>query len=438
MTNAIQIMQRTVAAAALVAGMMILLLAVRAEANPVEDLYTVQVPVAGSSSAQLQQGYRDGLKAVLLRASGNRQVFENEGIDEVLADAESLLQSYQYLRADSGQNELRMTFGSVGVTRALAGIGAAVWGANRPVTLAWVAVEDRGNRRLLVPESESGGAWPGYFRDAAMDRGLPLAFPSGEAAADRRLLSEVWGQFMGSIREASAGSQYDFLTAVRVSGRAGGWEASWVMEGPGMDETSSVRADTPQMLARQVIDAWADQLAARYAVAGGDLEDATRVEGVLEGLQTVDDFGAAKRALESMNPVTGLSIASASRERLVFRLGFSGELDQLREYISLDDRFKAMASPRLADTITPPAATEAQSNTGGDTEAEADRDPGTDNATQPEASAQPVAFDALYETLYYRWQGGASRVSEGASRRTGDTVEGDDSDDASGSGNRGQ
>lgn len=392
------------------------------------NLYTIQVPVDGSSPAQLQQGYRNGLEAVILRVSGSRAVFDNPGIEAILEDPESLLQSYQFLRGDANTtDQLRMTFGSVGVTRALADIGASVWGANRPLTLAWVAVEEQGSRALVT--SAGSGPWADAFRNAAADRGLPLMFPSQEAASDRRMLSEVWGQFMDSIRGASD-VDHDFLSAIRISGGSGGWQAAWALEGAGVDESGSSQAATPNELARAIINTWADRMATRYAVSGGDLADATRVQVVIDGIHSVTDFGRVRQAVTGMDPVTSFGIAAVQGDRLVLRLGFSGELEQLREYIALDERFQLATDPvplqsperpqnNASVTDESEVAQEAGSNAEGESAAENQSRPEqatAESAPAPDrvaasSNASPAvstaSFASLYETLYYRWRGGS-------------------------------
>ena len=147
----------------------------QATAVTVSGLYSAKVPVEGSSPGQLAQGYADGLSQVLVRVSGTRDVLAMEGVETLLSDAESLLLSYQVARDESGQSVLSMSFGAVGVNRALASIDAPVWGANRPLTLAWIAAEDRGSR-TLVTRSDAGAAqenaasWRAAFDEAARKR----------------------------------------------------------------------------------------------------------------------------------------------------------------------------------------------------------------------------------------------------------------------------
>jgi hypothetical protein len=72
-------------------------------------------------------------------------------------------------------------------------------------------------------------------------------------------------------------------------------------------------------------------------------------------------------------------------EQLTLRVVFSGELDQLREYIALDPRFVPMESDIRDEPSDAARRATGQSVRGDEEEAR-------------------QAFESLYQVLYYRWQ----------------------------------
>lgn len=414
--------------------------AVPAAAVTVDGLYTAEVPVAGSSPAQLQAGYAEGLRQVLLRVSGSSEVLEQEGIADLLGNAESLLQSYQFLRGNgSGMgNHLRMTFGAVGVNQALSSINAPVWGANRPLTLAWIAVQDGSGRHLISREDEQADErtrrWQRAFLAAAAERGLPLTAPPADLAEDRELLSEVWGQFMDSVKTQSESLGYDLLAAVRISFERNAWRASWVMEGRSMEERGQgLTASSPEQMAQQIVGTWADMLAARYAVAAGDAGASPRVDIVLDDLDSLEDYAAAKQALAGMTPVLSVGPVRVRADQSTLRVSFSGELSQLEEYVALDARFVPVAvgpveAAGLPVVRRPEVANDQPAMAGDVSTAPDSTEPAQpaaatgDNATAGMFSYQPLtlspeeseqAFEALYPILHYRWQGNPVSAGSG-------------------------
>jgi hypothetical protein len=98
---------------------------------------------------------------------------------------------------------------------------------------------------------------------------------------------------------------------------------------------------------------------------------------------------------------------------MTVQVTFTGELDQLKEYIALDPRFVVMEgqpeetapAPRSATTVAPVA------------EPNGAEEPGEAGDQYPEGAMfvyQPLddgdeqdaeqAFESLYQVLYYRWQ----------------------------------
>lgn len=426
------------------------LVPVAASAVTVEGLYTAQVPVSGPSEEAQRAAYADGLRLVLSRVAGNREVLDSDRIGPLLGNAESLLQSYQYQRSPEGTDQMLLSFGPVGVNRALADLQVPVWGANRPLTLGWIAVDSGRDRWVLTADDnqlDERGRWARAFSEAAAERGLPLTFPSADVRQDRDLLSEIRGQFMENLRSKAEGYSGNLVSVVNVSRRGSGWEARWRLEGPSFSETGEVRdAPSSEALANGVVDAWADLLAARFSVEAGQVSDAQRVDLQIENVASLEAYGAVLNSLNGMAPVVSAGPTRVSGNVATMRVTFSGELAVLQEYIALDSRFVAMEtesgavsmsgdrsstptqSPEPTSSGTPstqaapetespaPVATENQNETmAPSSNQESGKasllkyrpiDAGTESADDSEQS-----FESLYPVLRYRWTGSGSQVS---------------------------
>lgn len=373
------------------------LVPVAAAAVTVEGLYRTQVPVAGPTQEAQQAAYAEGLRQVLSRVAGNREVLESEQIGPLLENAESLLQSYQYQRSPEGTDMLSLTFGSVAVNRALADMQVPVWGANRPLTLAWVAV-DSGRDRWVLTSDDDGlderGRWARAFSEAAAERGLPLALPPEEVRQDRDLLSEIRGQFMENLQTKARNYSGNLVSVVNVSRRGSTWEARWRLEGPAFSETGEIRdAGSSEAMANAVVDAWADKLAARYSVDAGEVSDAQRVDLQIENVASLEAYGAVLSSLNNMTPVVSAGPVRVNGNVATMRVSFSGELSVLQEYIALDSRFVAQqAESESVNMSEGESANQAQPSTPSQ----------PDQRGQPEQSAQqavePVAGQEAAET----------------------------------------
>lgn len=409
-----------------------------AGAVTVSGLYSAEVPVEGSDQEALRDGYARGMQQVLLRVSGSREVLGQEAVLTLVENAENYLQSYQFLGGAEPEDpdRLRMSFGAVGINRALAAADAPVWGSNRPLTLALVAVQAGGSRELVVEQKvapDAGGApdprggsgdWLAALREAAARRGLPLALPPGDYRNDTDLLSDIWGQFDQRLEQAASVIPHDLLATVRVRRQGGGWQAAWSLSGRGVSESGSAEAATAGLLADQVVGRWADMLAARYAVAAGDVGELPQVEMVIRGVSSLEDYARINRILEGLTPVHRVAVSRVAGDRLELKVAFSGELDQLREYVALDPRFVAVAGQQEA---TPGRSSGAGSSETRNPAPKPQQSPPGNSNEPVEAVINPLVryqslmveeesdevFGSLYQVLHYRWEPQPGVVREG-------------------------
>jgi hypothetical protein len=249
------------------------------------------------------------------------------------------------------------------------------------------------------------------------------------------LLSDIWGQFIGRVKSASEDLDHDVLAVVRVSRAGGQWRAGWVFDGMAMNAgEESVTAQTPEALAEAMINRWAELYASRYAVAASEVGDSPQVDIVLRGVSSLEDYARSTKVLEGLTPVVSVGAHRVRDDQLTLRVAFSGELDQLREYIALDPRFVPMESDGSAESsdaagiAADPMASSA-TNAEETPENQEAQPGGGDQQTSVEESAetslytyQPVpvdeeeareAFESLYQVLYYRWQPSSVIGSDG-------------------------
>ena len=323
----------------------LLLLSAQVRAVTVNDLYSANVPLQGSGAAALTGAYNQGLSQVLVRVAGSREVLQRDGIKGVLEAAETMLVSYQVLRDGNG-SRVQMKFGAVAVTQGLASIQAPVWGANRPLTLAWIALEERGGRTLITKGSSLDGASSEFrasLEGASRERGLPLVLPQADRAGDRELLSDIWGQFVNRVRDASNDLSRDAMALVRVSRSGDQWRAGWVVDGfnSATSGEQTLSADTPAALAQALVYRWTELYASRYAVSGTDAGQQPTVDVVIQNVSSLSDYAKVTDMLRQLNPIDSFAPTEVTNNELTMRLTFSGELDQLRENIALDARMAA-------------------------------------------------------------------------------------------------
>ena len=184
-----------------------------APAAPVPWLYDVDVAVEGRTPAARLAVSGAALAEVLSRASGLAHVPRNARVREALGRPEAFYSRFVFLEND----ELRIHFTPAAILGLLDEARLPVWSANRPQTIAWLVVEDGGNRRVVDGEHPLARA----LSARARQRGLVLKLPLMDLEDRMRVRPAlVRGRLFSSLEEASGRYGADVILAGQVQERA--------------------------------------------------------------------------------------------------------------------------------------------------------------------------------------------------------------------------
>jgi hypothetical protein len=359
-----------------IAGLFLCLFSGFSLALTVEDLYMAEVLVVSEDEKQLTRGARAGLLQVLVRVSGSQEVEKNPLIARSIRNPKAYYYQYSYESSNkvlqiSGQvvpaKLLRILFEPSAVAKLLRQAGFSVWGSNRPGVLLWLAVSDADGRRLLsennvyennvyesntlinnVPENDVNEII-GTLQDQARLRGVPLLFPLLDLEDSASLsTAEVWGAFLGRIDDASIRYNPDsVLTARFQKDSAGRWSSNWSYRIDREWQVAKTESFGAGEMVRTMVDKLADELATRYAI------DSSRgqVTVLIESVESLGDYAAVKKYLESLAPVLDSSVTRVERGEVEFRLSTEGKSEQLIEIIGLDEKMVLLNADERQDAL---------------------------------------------------------------------------------------
>ena len=213
-------------------------------AAPVPWLYDVDVAVEGRTAAARLAVSGAALAEVLSRASGLAHVPRNARVREALGRPEAFYSRFVFLEND----ELRIHFTPGAILGLLDEARLPVWSANRPQTMAWLVVEDGGNRRVVDGEHPLAGA----LSARARQRGLVLKLPLMDLEDRMRVQpAVVRGRLFSSLEEASSRYGADVILAGQVQERAC-VVASRVDAGPEKPADAEYAAEPPESAALEM------------------------------------------------------------------------------------------------------------------------------------------------------------------------------------------
>jgi len=319
-------------------------LAAPAPAAEVKGLYEAEMYVPDQSRRERGLAMSAALAEVVTRVSGRPDARLRPGVAKAIRQSARLLQQYRYralppalreadLPGDDPQR-IFFRFDRLAVDRLLRDNGLPVWGATRPVVLAWVVVEDTAGRRLLAADNPQ--PLRGAVVEAAQRLGLPLILPLMDLQDETRVsVGDVWGRFLEPVRRASQRYHPEVLLLGRLfRDPSGDWQADWRVDEDGVGE----QWHSDGALADEAVNAGMlrllDWLSARYAPLDQGEAGRQLIFTVL-GVHSLADFARVDRYLRSLQQVATVQPRVFADDRVEFVLALHVGVASLVQTIAL-------------------------------------------------------------------------------------------------------
>jgi len=192
----------------------------------------------------------------------------------------------------------------------------------RPRTVAWVAMDDGGERRILG--GEEGAHFQEVLRSAATEGGLPVIFPLMDLQDQRELSSsDIWGGFRDPILEASERYDSEAVLVGRIAARGDRWRGRWILFWGGERLEWTVQRDEAEEVLATGMTTGITQLAGRYA----RIPDPDAAGQVMLRVQNIPDLNAyarVERYLQGLRGVEAVDVVRVGGDGVDFRLQFQG------------------------------------------------------------------------------------------------------------------
>lgn len=295
----------------------------------VASLYTAQVPLDEEQDDPRAHAYEMALTDVLLRVSGSELAADPEMIALLFPEPQSYVVQFR----PGEENTLWVSFDGEAIERSLRQSGQTVWGADRPLTVVWLAVDwGQGEREII------GADDPARARDEARSidrnrllrqrvldvaerRGLPVVFPLLDTIDLQNLtFSDVWGGFDEALLAASERYEANSILVGRIRA-ASAQRNRWTFYF-GNDERTWI--GEPELIVNLV----ADMLADEFAISGSATLE--RVELAVSGVDSIVAFGSVQNLLSEATVIEEFSIMEISGDRVLFRVDVLGGVERLR------------------------------------------------------------------------------------------------------------
>ena len=319
----------------------------------VVTLYTAEVPLDQEADDPRGDAYRAALRQVLQRVSGSELTNDEELVTLLFPEPGSFVTQFRPGADDS----LWVSFDGQAIEKVLRSAGQPIWGAERPLTLVWLAVDwGQGTREIVAAddpermERESRSIDRNRMvRERLLEiadrRGLPLVFPLLDTTDLQSVtFADIWGGFDEAVLFASERYEADSVLIGRIrpaSSQANRWtyyfgDREMALSGP------------PEVALGQV----ADILASEFAI-GGNLPLESVVLNI-SGIVTIEAYGNVERILEEIPLIERFAATEVSGDRISYRVEARGGAARLGRAL----RFKGLLEQDLPDPTDPQSTLE--------------------------------------------------------------------------------
>jgi len=282
-------------------------------AATVSGLYRATVPAGAADEAARTQAYQQAMRIVVVRVTGRRDSVSSPALAGLIDQAG---RHVQVMRPVAG-GQIDVGFDAAAVDNAIAAAGLPYWGADRPLTLVWLAV-DRGNGQRGIVTSATQSDERRAVEQAAHQRGLPIAWPTLAANDDplRRYAQVTTGAASALAGEAGRLGYPGVLIGRAVRQPGGVVAVNWTLQGAGIAaQAAGGFADGPHLAA--------DRYAGLFAsVAAGQRSELLVAVSGVDGLEA---YAAASKAIDDVEGVRSVDLVEAAGDRVVFRVATRGD-----------------------------------------------------------------------------------------------------------------
>ena len=313
------------------------------------ELYAVTVTPAPDVLDRRAAAIRLAMGQLLTRITGRLDARSHPDLQPLIESAETHMRSYNPL----DRERIRVEFIPSRVDQWLETLGWPVWGAERPMTLLWVAVDSGLGERAIL---SAGVSDPFAFADgrmspemldllqaveqelrlAADERGLPITLPLMDLQDARAVtFVDVWGGFEQRIDAASSRYRAEAVLVARV--RASALDAESDTGDFDFDVSSTLiqgelRSAVSSGSLRDGLDWLANDFAVEFGMAGAAR---TLPLSVLD-IGSLADYGAVMNYLEALSVLDAVEVVSLGGRVLDVVLTTRSEEDVLRRVLALD------------------------------------------------------------------------------------------------------
>ncbi|MHA2718100.1 DUF2066 domain-containing protein [Vibrio owensii] len=371
------------------------------------DIYRAEVAIDGEQKDGEELARQQGMQDVIVRATGSQSSLSNPVIKKAVGSSSRYISQLGYGQID-GQSSLKMLFNSGQIRSLLTQAQLPLWSPNRANILVWMVEEQGYDRTITWEHSDSTSA--ATLRDAAQARGLPITMPVGDFDDVTGVnVSDLWGDFVDPISQASQRYPVDAVLIVRVQGD----KIRWTLydQSPAQLSESKQSPRSGSASGANAIPAMVGGIADYYAKKSAVVVSSKSSEAIdvkVLSVSSAMDFFELENSLTKLSSVAGAEIKRIQGNQVTLTIhllasqqAFEQEVSSIRSLEVTEEPMAGMEEVVPAQLPEEPAQPTQLPATTEDAQAAEVVDLNTETA-QPEQPAVVKPAPEQYD-LIYKW-----------------------------------
>lgn len=319
-----------------------------------EDLYTIELPVADQTTSMRLSVFNEAFGQVIVKISGSEETLQHEGFKRPMKNSSRYVHQFRYIvrkdeqsdAFDAGQLFLRVVFNQDLVEKLMRENNISVWGKERPSTLFLISFDVNKNASLV--SSDTTSELVEEIDVQARRQGLPVLFPLLDLE-DRMILGiqDVININENNIDALAARYAPDAILTGQVVGRVGkGWRGEWQVRFSDRVFNWKYQGSSRQDVMHQAIAQLAKTLASEYALQSYQSFEQSVLFSV-DQVAGITDHIKVQAYLQSLDAVESARLVLIDNDKVTYRVKLRNTADDLHRLITLGYVLEQVDLPQI-------------------------------------------------------------------------------------------
>lgn len=307
------------------------------------SIYQASVPVDSRSSSAFDKGVQQALQQVLIKVSGDTAVNENQTIQQAFPQAKKFIEKYAYENSTGTDKKynLMVSFAPQQVNQLLRNTNLPIWKSDRPLTVAWIVIEQEDKNRELLTSDDENNELIEAIQSTAQQRAIPIMLPLADLQSLNSVsVDDVWTPMPTSLQKASQRYRSDAILIGKIAlnspGKKFKWRAEWTLLQQGAKMDWKNKADSVQQLLVDGVNGLANMLAQRYAEKVVNEQEEYLMMAIY-GVSDLEKYTNITNYLTNLSSVSALQVEKISDDHVIFKLMIQGGESTLTQALEKDN-----------------------------------------------------------------------------------------------------